>query len=333
MPRSKKKPTLHPSPIPPPPGTGFTLTTKSALNSKDVKYDYANEALRRFPFAGTPFTAATVGALEDLPDGRTRSGQLFREIDKIHIPIYVLPAKAVLQMSRVFTGESAGFRKRRLCFAVVGKVQDLGLLRGYSSLVVAGASIRFASFATGQDVSILSEQADKDLLPLKGPMRTAYNELWLVEHHFEDVLERHGGKVGLLAVPKGKDGKPDKHVLGTDSRGRKEYLKGERMVMRSKRSRKVKAMKARGPSRLRQEIVEDVNVTSEGARDSVDEFAGSYVHVNEERYGEVDMGALEPGQRVHRGGGRKRVEVPRAPARESRSPVAGNGRRRVQSQV
>ena len=91
------------------------------------------------------------------------------------MPVNLIPATMVLPMCRVFTDDGNG-NARQLCFEIVQKVEESGLLKGYSSTVIAAACTYFAAFAV-QRPSFLAPKADGELLKSTGALRTAYNEL------------------------------------------------------------------------------------------------------------------------------------------------------------
>ncbi|KAK5126762.1 hypothetical protein LTR85_009696 [Meristemomyces frigidus] len=127
-----------------------------------------------------------------------------------------LPVTLVLQLSRAFIGDGDG-SARRLVFEVAYRVQELGLLKGYSSFIIAAACIFFAGSALQHE--LLSGTAVQVLTKNLGAMRTAYSELWLSRTLFEDLVDEYAGLIGNLSQPYDAKGGVDRRVVQRDKGG------------------------------------------------------------------------------------------------------------------
>lgn len=181
-------------------------------------------------YDGTPSQATFF----ELPS-RTRSGHIWRVLENVRIPMDVLPVTAILQMSRVFVDDDDG-SARMLCFDIQQRAEELGLLKGFSSTVIATACVHFAGFACGRDV--LPDSAVQVLLPFIGAVRTSYNELWLERVKFAETVRKHGGDLQSLPGPYSRTGRaPNKQVLQQDRlrlQGPARRLSSTRVDSRSK---------------------------------------------------------------------------------------------------
>ncbi|KAK4547097.1 hypothetical protein LTR36_001318 [Oleoguttula mirabilis] len=163
-------------PSSPRPGGGY-IAAAAKLARGIEKADGGEQHWMNPRFFGTPM-GSNGAEFQELPEGRTRSGQLFRGLDQICVPMTALPVTLVLQLSRAYVGDEDG-------------------------------SARWLH-------DLLSEPAIEVLMKNMGAMGTAYAEMWLARMLFLDVLEEYGGKVTSLPEPHDGRGRMNKRVVLKD---------------------------------------------------------------------------------------------------------------------
>ncbi|KAF2768811.1 hypothetical protein EJ03DRAFT_351824 [Teratosphaeria nubilosa] len=130
-------------------GQGHALT---AARSSGIRKNRSGKK-KKTQGKGTKPQALEVNKGKLEPSSRAREIP-YRVADDLWIPYRETPSVNILQLSRVFVGDADNSNARALCFELAHRVEELGLLKGYSSTAIAGAVVHFAASSLGKDTSI-----------------------------------------------------------------------------------------------------------------------------------------------------------------------------------
>ena len=125
------------------------------------------------------------------------------------------PTEAQLELISVYlptAPQDAGV----LSLALTKKVENEGLVSGYSSVVVALACTLVAEFAMGGE--FLPDEAPEHLKANYHAVRSAYNALWLQRDKLRPLIHKFGTSVKALPKPLDVNDKPHKVLIQQDLR-------------------------------------------------------------------------------------------------------------------